>query len=415
MKELLQSFLPHSLYRALVAPYHFVLAFFSALRYGFPGKKLTVVLVTGTKGKSTVTEMVAAVLTEAGQKVAVSSTIHFRIGANSVPNLYKMTLPGRGFIQKFLHDAVTAACNVAVIEVTSEAALQSRHLFLFPNALVFTNLQKEHLESHGGMENYFRAKLRIGKEVASSVKRPRIIVANADDEYGRRFLELPVEKRVPFSLNDAHDRHTDARGVSFTVDGVSFTVPHPGEMSMVNALASARAGEALGIPLTTAARALSTLTHIAGRTERIDAGQSFTAVVDNAHTPDSLKALYAAYPGRKICVLGNMGGGRDQWKRPLMGSIADESCVDVILTNEDPCDEDPRAIVDAMAEGMKRAPTIIMDRREAIREALSRAKPDDTVLVSGKGTDPFIMQAHGAKTPWSDAQVVREELEKRMN
>lgn len=410
MKALLQALLPHSFYRALVAPYHFLLAFFSALRYGFPARKLRVVLVTGTKGKSTVTEMIAAILSTEGM-VAVSSTIHFRIGSTDVPNLYKMTLPGRGFIQKFLADAVAAGAKTAVIETTSEAALQSRHLFLAPNALVFTNLQKEHLESHGGMENYFRAKFRIGKALVASGKRPRVIVANADDEYGRRFLALPVEKRIPFARTDAKDANLDARGVSFALDGVSFSVPHPGEMTVMNALAAARLAEALGVPLPAAAEALRALVRIPGRAERIECGQPFAAVVDYAHTPDSLAALYAAYPGRKICVLGNTGGGRDAWKRPLMGQIADDACAEVILTDEDPYDEDPNAIVAAMASGMKRPPSVVMDRREAIREALSRAKEGDVVLISGKGTDPYIMGAHGAKTRWSDAEVVREELE----
>src|SRR6185369_569965 len=150
---------------------------------------------------------------------------------------------------------------------------------------------------------------------------------------------------------------------------------------------------------------------VRGRVERIEAGQNFIAVVDYAHTPDSLRALYSAFASkRKICVLGNTGGGRDTWKRPEMGRIADETCDKVILTNEDPYDEDPRAIVDAMAAGMKRAPEIIMDRREAILAALRAARPGDAVLISGKGTDPYIMGPNGSKTPWSDAEVVREEL-----
>jgi hypothetical protein len=130
-------------------------------------------------------------------------------------------------------------------------------------------------------------------------------------------------------------------------------------------------------------------------------------------TLDSLRALYSAYPNkRKICVLGNTGGGRDRWKRPEMGAIADETCAEVILTNEDPYDENPRAIVEEMAAGMKRAPRIIMNRREAIAEALALASKDDVVLVSGKGTDPYIMEANGTRTPWSDAAVVREELKR---
>lgn len=411
-KGLLETILPRSTYRALVRPYHYFLSRSAAARLGFPAKKLTVIGVTGTKGKSSVTEMIAAILEEAGHRVAVSSTIHFRINGVSTPNLYKMTLPGRGFIQKFLRDAVKAGCDYAVIELTSESALQSRHLFLSLDALVFTNLAKEHLESHGGMEQYFKAKMRIGKELLHSEKRPRAIIANGDDEYGKRFLKLAVEEKIPFSLEDAEDIRPEGSGIAFTAGGTAFALPHPGNFSVMNALAASYAARFFGIPLETSATALKKLVRIPGRAERIECGQNFTAVVDYAHTPDSLKALYEAYPGKKICVLGNTGGGRDTWKRPEMGRLADTACTEVILTDEDPYDEDPQAIVDAMAAGMSRKPTIIMDRREAIRSALHLAKLGDTVLISGKGTDPYIMKAKGAKVPWSDAEVVRAELEK---
>ncbi len=411
-KGLLEAVLPRSTYRALVRPYHYLLSRSMAARQDFPAKKLKVIGVTGTKGKSSVCEMITAILEEAGYKVALSSTIHFRINGVTTPNLYKMTLPGRGFIQKFLADAVSEGCEYAVIELTSESALQSRHLFLSLDALVFTNLAKEHLESHGGMENYFKAKMRIGKELARSPKRPRAIIANGDDEYGKRFLALSVEERIPFGKEDAVDAHPEGDGIAFTLDGVPFALPHPGIWSAMNAIAAAKAAGFFGVPLETASEALAKLVRIPGRAERIECGQSFPAVVDYAHTPDSLQALYDAFPGKKICVLGNTGGGRDTWKRPAMGKIADTACTEVILTDEDPYDEDPKAIVDAMASGMARTPRIIMDRREAIRTALSLATPGDTVLISGKGTDPYIMQAKGEKLPWSDADVVREELEK---
>lgn len=412
IKHTLERLLPRFAYRALVAPYHFFFSFLAASKYGFPARKLKVIAVTGTKGKSSVTEMIAAVLEGAGHRVAVSSTIHFRINGKSVPNLYKMTLPGRGFIQKFLYDAVTEGCDYAVIEVTSESALQYRHLFLSLDALVFTNLAKEHLESHGGMENYFKAKLRIGHELERSSKRPRAIVANADDEYGKRFLELRLENRIPFSLADAAAITPTSTGVSFSYDGVVVDLPHPGTFSVLNALASLKTGSLFNVDTKTGASALHALTKIAGRAERIECGQNFAAVVDYAHTPDSLTALYQAFPGRKICVLGNTGGGRDTWKRSSMGKIAEEACEEVILTDEDPYDENPDAIVAAMAEGMEKKPLIIMDRREAIATALSHAKEGDTVLISGKGTDPYIMRANGEKLRWSDAEVVREELQK---
>lgn len=399
--------------RALLTPYHYAWARLAALWYGFPARHLTVVGVTGTKGKSSVAEMLYAIFTAAGHPTALVSTIRFAIGNESRPNLFKMTLKGRGFIQKFLAYARAKKCTHAVVEITSEAALQYRHLDLELDALIFTNLQKEHIESHGSMENYFRAKLSIGKSLVRSIKRPRSIIANADDTYGGAFLALPVEKQIPFSLADATGAHSDESGVSFSYRGTPFSLPFPGYFTIMNALAAIKAAETAGVPLEVCANALKNLSRIDGRLERVEAGQNFVAVVDYAHTPESLKALYGAFPNhRRICVLGNTGGGRDRWKRPVMGRIADEMCAEVILTNEDPYDEDPRAIVDAMAAGMKRTPDIIMDRREAIRYALASARPGDAVLISGKGTDPFIMGARGAKTPWGEARVVREELER---
>jgi UDP-N-acetylmuramoyl-L-alanyl-D-glutamate--2,6-diaminopimelate ligase len=396
--------------RFLLAPYHFAWAFLSAVWYGFPAKKLTVIGVTGTKGKSSVTEMLYQVLTDAGHSVAVAGTIRFAIGNETRPNKHKMTMPGRGFIQKFLAEAVAKSSTHAVIEITSEAVAQYRNRFLFLDALIFTNLQKEHIESHGSFENYAKAKLSIGRELAASPKRARAIIANADDEHSAPYLALPIEKRLPFSYKDAKNVSLGEKETTFTHEGTPFTLRFPGSFSVMNALAVTVASTFVGVPLENISRALAKIERIPGRTERIEEGQDFTAVVDYAHTPDSLTALYRAYPGRKICVLGNTGGGRDTWKRPEMGSIADEHCATVILTNEDPYDEHPEAIVAAMVKGMTRAPTIIMDRREAIRHALSEAKSGDVVLISGKGTDPFIIGPKGSRVPWSDALVVREEL-----
>ncbi len=394
-------------------PYHYAWAVGSAFWYGRPTRNMVVIGVTGTKGKSTVTEMLHAILSASGKKVALVSTIRFAVGDESVPNLYKMTLPGRGFIQKFLAGARKKGATHAIVEITSEAALQYRHLLLDLDILVFTNLQKEHIESHGSFENYFQAKLRIGKALVRSTKRPRGIIANADDPKGEAFLDLPVEHSVPVHVTEATNISLGDLGVSFTYGDARFTLSQPGVFSVMNALLATRAAGLVGIPPANAADALSRLTRVPGRGERIEAGQDFLAIVDYAHTPDSLRALYGAFPERrKICVLGNTGGGRDAWKRPEMGRIAEEVCTIVILTNEDPYDEDPRAIVEAMAAGMERRPEIILDRREAIRTALGAAHEGDAVLITGKGTDPYIMGPRGVKDPWNDAQVVREELEK---
>lgn len=410
--RLLKKILPTWLVRPLLPLYHRTLAYILALSYGFPARSMTVIGVTGTKGKSSVSDMLFTVLRHAGYPAAVAGTIRFAINDASEPNLYKMTMPGRGFIHNFLARAKKAGAKYAVVEITSESVLQYRHKYLFLNALVFTNLQKEHIERHGSFENYAAAKLEIGKELARSPKRPRAMIANADDEHSAPYMQLRVEEQRPFSYQDAHDIVLGPGTVSFTYEGVPFSMKLPGSFSIMNALAVIKAAQFVGVPAPKIAEALATLERIPGRTERIDQGQPYQVIVDYAHTPDSLQALYDAYPVRKICVLGNTGGGRDTWKRPEMGKIADQMCAEVILTDEDPYDEDPKQIVDQMVEGMQREPRIIMDRREAIRTALTLAQPGDAVLITGKGTDPYIMQANDTKLPWSDAKVVAEELQK---
>ena len=166
-----------------------------------------------------------------------------------------------------------------------------------------------------------------------------------------------------------------------------------------------------------AAEALRTMPPIKGRVEQFesskDAAKQVTAVVDYAHTVDSLEKLYQAFPDKpKVCVLGNTGGGRDTWKRPEMAAVAEKYCDHIILTNEDPYDEDPKKIIDDMVKGLSNTEklTVIMDRKEAIRKAIELVPQGGYVLVSGKGTDPYIMEANGKKTPWSDAEVVQELL-----
>ena len=410
-----QKLIPKPLYRFGQPIYHYLLAVAGTTLYGNPSRKLVVIAVTGTKGKSSVVELVAELLRASGKKVASASTIRFVVGEERERNLYKMTIPGRFFLQKFLRRAVDSGCTHAVIELTSEGALQYRHKGVAFDALIFTNLQPEHLERHGGFEAYAAAKLSLAKHLEGSPKRPRIIVANTDDTYGQKFLDFPVEKRVAYSLRDAEPYTADDKSVRFTWRGVLFSVPLPGVFNLYNCLAALSFGEALGLKVDDMQRALEHTSVIPGRAERIEAGQPFAVVVDYAHTPDSLKALYETYKNKRIvAVLGNTGGGRDTWKRPLMGALADEYAALAILTNEDPYDEDPQKIITAMAAGFKKqTPKIILDRRAAIAAALKEAKNvNDAVLITGKGTDPYLMGPRGTKQVWSDASVAREELEK---
>ena len=411
MKRILKSLIPAS----LLGMYHHALALLGAVIYRFPSRSLVVVAVTGTKGKSSVVELIRSVFVAAGYKTASASTIRFTIGEKSERNLFKMTMPGRFFLERFLRKAVDAGCTHAVVEMTSEGARQFRHTGITLNALVFTNLSPEHIESHGSFAAYAAAKLSLAKHLQSSPKRPRIIVANADDAYGARFLDINAEIKAPFSLAQGEPYNTDDENVRFVWKrGELFTVPLPGLFNLKNILAALTLGEAFGIPVPIMKRALEHQAPIAGRAERVAQGQPFLAVVDYAHTPDSLKALYETYKERRIiAVLGNTGGGRDTWKRPEMGKIADEYCTTAFLTNEDPYDEDPKKIVDEIARGFTaHTPHIILDRRAAIREALREAKSGDAVLITGKGTDPYIMGPRGTKEVWSDRKVVEEELAK---
>jgi UDP-N-acetylmuramoyl-L-alanyl-D-glutamate--2,6-diaminopimelate ligase len=413
----IKSLLPKSLVKTIRPLYHFGLAYIGSVRFRHPSRHLKVIAVTGTKGKSTVTELVAHILRTHGETVGCLSTIQFCIGTKAERNLFKMTTPGRFFVQRFLRQAVDAGCSYAVLEMTSEGAKQYRHRFIDFDALVFTNLSPEHIESHGSFEAYKAAKISIAEAIAKSPKRPRTIVANVDNEHGKDFLTFPIEHNLSYSLNDTalYSLHKDS--VTMIIDDVTIRVPLVGLFNVYNALAAITLTRSLGVSLKTIEAALSSLPPVKGRVEHFfspeGAKKHVTAVVDYAHTPDSLTQFYQAFPDvPKIGILGNTGGGRDTWKRPEMGHIAEQYCDHVILTNEDPYDENPRAIVDAMAKGIedKNKLSIIMDRREAIRSAIAMVPDGGYVLISGKGTDPYIMGPNNTREPWSDAEVVQEEL-----
>lgn len=407
-----KKIIPRGLFSALQPAYHYLLSFLGALIYRFPSRRLTLIAITGTKGKTSVAELTNTIFEEAGYKTALSSTLRFKIGDRSENNMYKMTLPGRFFLQKFLRRAVATGCTHAIVEITSEAAKQYRHKFLALDALIFTNIAPEHIESHGSYEKYLAAKLSVAKALAHSSKKKTAIVANKDDEEGEKFLAVNAIEKHSYSLADARPYETTTQGIVLTFRGTKIISPLLGEFNIVNILAAATCAEAFGISLETIARGIEKCAVIRGRMEKIDEGQDFSVFVDYAHTPESLQKAYAALaPARLICVLGGTGGGRDRWKRPQMGKIADEHCSHIILADEDPYDENPMQIISDIRGGIKNKKTeVVLDRREAIRAALSLAKAGDAIIVTGKGTDPYIMGPNNTRTPWSDAKVVREEL-----
>ncbi|MBI2048991.1 MAG: hypothetical protein HYT29_00950 [Parcubacteria group bacterium] len=342
-----------------------------------------------------------------------------------------MTIPGRFFLERFLREAVNAKCRYAVIELTSEGARQSRHLFIALDALIFTNLTPEHVESHGSFEKYRAAKRKLARALARSGKPKRCIVANTDDVEGKNFLRIAGRggaEKIPYALVGAEPYYTDENGISLTFEGETIRSSLLGVFNIRNFLAAASFARSQGVSAAVIKRAAEKFKGTPGRVEKVELPmgssarqrQRFSVYVDYAHTPDALENLYGAFPAaRKICVLGACGGGRDKWKRPELGRIAAEHCDEIILTNEDPYDENPEAIMEEVASGFSQNPKPkaqnpniykILDREKAIEEGIRRAKAGDVVLITGKGTDPYIMGPNGTKIPWSDAEIARSAL-----
>lgn len=410
----IKSLVPPALFHAIQPLYHYTLALFGAVRYGFPSRKLYVVGVTGTKGKTSTTELTAAILEEAGYKVALANTNHLKINAHSEKNLSKRSMLGRTLLQRFLRRAVDAECSYAVIEMTSEGAKQFRHKFIDLDALIFTNLSPEHIESHGSYENYVDAKVSLARALEHGNAREHTIVANRDDAETPKFLAVHVGKKISYGITDAQPFTTNTEGGEMAWHGKKIHLKLPGEFNIMNALAAATFAESRGVSDETIQKALEKFTLIPGRMERIDEGQDFTVIVDYAHTADSLERAYNVYAGiPMIGILGGTGGGRDIAKRKVMGEVADAHCEHIILTTEDPYDESPEDIAHDVAEGIKNhSHEFILDRRLAMRKAFGMAKKGSVVFITGKGAGPYIMGPKETRLPWSDAGVAHEELKR---
>ncbi len=424
MKKLLKKIIP----QWVLEIYHWKLALIGALVYGWPSRKLKVIGVTGTKGKSTVVILAGKVLAEGGQKIGWISSLTINDGKKEIMNPYHMTMPGRFFIQKTLRAMVKNGCEYALAEVTSEGVKQHRHRFIKWAGAVFTNLAPEHLEAHGGFEKYRAAKMKL---FAATSKNPESFgVYNLDDENAEYFLAYELKSKYgygikcqnpndKFPINDKFQISNvklNANGSEFEINGVKFKTNLLGEFNIYNCAAAAAVGQACGVPLEEAAQALGEIQSIPGRLEIINEGQEFTVVVDLAHTPDSFEKVFKLFnglnQGRIISVFGSAGGGRDKWKRPELGRIASVKSDILIITNEDPYDESPEEICQEIAAGCQNTkPEIILGRRTAIARALSLAQKGDLVLILGKGTEQ-IMVIGKNKMEWDDRIVTREELKK---
>ncbi|MBI2096844.1 MAG: UDP-N-acetylmuramoyl-L-alanyl-D-glutamate--2,6-diaminopimelate ligase [Candidatus Sungbacteria bacterium] len=423
---------PKPVFEFFQPTYHRLLAFAGALIYGFPARGLTIIGVTGTNGKSTTVEMLHELFAAAGFKAASLSSVRFKIGEKMIENRFKMTMPGRFFVQKFLRDAKRASITHVILEVTSEGIKQYRHAYINFAAAVLTNLTPEHIESHGGFENYKKAKGELFRALAGK----GISVVNLGDEHAGYFLSFPSKERVGYGL-EIRDKRTninrtvaparyeiDERGIKlYFAEGWEVMAPLRGKFNAENMLAAIAVGEVFGVSHEVMRRVFAEFGGVSGRMEEIRSGE-IRVVVDYAFTPNALRQVYETLkqeigPGNKlICVLGAAGGGRDKWKRPELGKIAGDYCSHVIITNEDPYDENPPAIMEDVRRGIAigSAPyEVIEDRRLAIRDAIESARAGDIVVITGKGSESAMAVAGGRQIPWDDRAVVREELERLIN
>jgi len=405
--------------------YHLLHAVLANAWYGFPARRLTVIGVTGTNGKTTTSQFIARILMQAGKKVALASTINFQIGERTWVNASKFTTMSSWKLQRFLRDAVREGCTHAVIETSSHALSQNR-VWGIPYAIaVMTNVTREHLDYHETMAQYREAKCQLFRGAKQAVvnldmEDPEYFCNVNGDEQGKKKQVLTYGIKDPQAQLLAADITLDFKGTEFTVEETHFHLNIPGLFNIENALAALGVARLLAIDFSVAREALAGVTGVPGRMELVPNHINADILIDYAVTPDAFEKLYTSIlplkiPGSKIIHVFGACGERDRGKRPQMGEIASSYADIIILTNEDPFHENPEQIIDDIEQGVtkKKDKTYfrIFDRREAIHKALILAEIGDIVLITGKGAE-VSMALGDQHVPWNERQVVEEELTK---
>jgi len=451
----IKKFIPTKLFKALQPIYHYLLNLLAAVVFRFPSNELIVIGITGTTGKTTSTYLVAKTLEGAGYKTGFTSTAMFNDGQREWMNDKKMTMMGRFFTQKILRKMVDNNCKYAIVETTSEGIEQFRHKFINYDVLVFTGLYEEHIEAHGSFENYKNAKGKLFAHLSkcgvkridesrtvvkseSGIKKidlnrvKKIIIANGNDKHLDYFINFKADEKIVYKQNDTKiNIDTDkvkqldysflsanAWGTNFKIENQEIALKLLGVFNIENAMNAYGVAVSQDIVKEKIKQGLESIAGVAGRLEGINEGQDFGVIVDYAFEPNALSKLYDTlklFPHNKVIhILGSAGGGRDVARRPILGKIAGDNADMVIITNEDPYDDDPELIMDQVALGAEKAGKKnnidllkILDRRDAIKKAVKLAKKDDVILITGKGNEQAICVANGEKIPWDDRAVVR--------
>jgi UDP-N-acetylmuramoyl-L-alanyl-D-glutamate--2,6-diaminopimelate ligase len=398
----------------------------AAAFFGYPARRLKVIGVTGTDGKTSLCHLLAHVLNTTGHKAVLISTAECRIGKELLPDTGRFTTPESPAVQSMLTQMAAAGCEWVVIEATSHGLALHRVDECEYDIAVFTNLGRDHMDFHGTDEDYRAAKARLFQLLDRSVDKglQKSAVLNADDAAAAFFRDQTNARALTYAVSaDADVRALTVDGTDAAVDAqgqrLSLAVPHPGPFSVQNALAALATALAAGLDLSAVVRAIETWPGAPGRMEVIDEGQPFSVIVDFAHAPGSLRSvlqhLCSTVRGRIIAVFGCIGE-RDRERRAGMAQAAAELADYTIITDDNPYSEDRDAILAEIAEAMRAAGkreghdfAVVADRREAISQALAMAVDEDAVLLAGKGHERTV---HIGETEYDchDPAVAREVL-----
>jgi len=424
MKKILPQFIKNI--------YHFFQAVLANFIYGFPSKSIKVIGVTGTNGKTTTCQMISKILEEAGFKVAINSTINFKIGEREWINKTKFTTLSSFNVQKFILDAIKSRCDYLILETSSHSLNQYRVWGVEYDTAIITNVTREHFDYHKTMDKYRRAKFRMFKKAKTAIVNLEMenpeeyFNCGAKEKYGYttqvQSSRLKIKKdSLEIKVVAAENIESGTQNTKYKIQNTEFVLSLPGLFNIENALAAVCAGLSQGINLETSSKALKKIKNIPGRMECVSNDKEFNIIIDYAVTPDSLEKIYSLVKQmnvgeNKIISIFGSCGERDRGKRPIMGEIVSKFADYIILTNEDPYGEDPRRIINEVASGVKNKEENInfwkiLDRREAIKKALRLAKPGDFMVVTGKGAEET-MAIGKERIPWNDKKVILEELRK---
>ena len=401
--------------------------------YGYPSSRLRVIGVTGTNGKTTVTYVIRSILQSAGCRTGLLGTVAYDLAGEAMPSTH--TTPESHILQGLLAQLVEKGAGYVVMEVSSHALTLNRVDGCEFDVAIFTNLTQDHLDFHHTMEGYFESKRKLFLSLTSSSRKtvPKRAVINQDDVWGRRLIDSVTAPVWTYGL----DRPADltAKDLHGSLDGLTFTAVTPegsfpvrsglvGRYNVYNLLAAIGAALHLGIPSERIQQGIESLSGVPGRFERLDSGEGFKVIVDFAHTEDALdrllRTLTELASGRVITVFG-CGGDRDRGKRAPMGRVAARYSDVVVITSDNPRSEDPVGIMKEVEVGVREGSALkkdpiqvmtIVDRQEAIEQALSLARPGDAVVLAGKGHEEY--QIIGDRMiPFNDRRVTSDWIQRR--